>query len=592
LAHFALGQGVTFFFVLSGFVLSYNYSDFSGRAEVLKFYWARIARIWPSHVATGFLYIALIGNISYFTLPQDWRLPITLAYVALVHAWIPVSDFITAYNTVSWSISTEFFFYLVFPVLVVRWSGTWRIKLLLTFGLTCLMWWLSSKFPIAPNGTEDGRGNLAYINPLARLFEFALGIAVCHFYRRFGESLRSRVAGLPATVVEVAVVALVVGSLMASRWLAYQPLVIELLGKTASIVFNTTGLGTLVFAIVIFVFAVGGGVISRWLSSRLMVFLGEISFGLYLVHTLFLLYRQQAPGVFASFSEETVYLLYWLSGMSLAVLVHLLVEKPGQVLLRGLGERRLAEGRIKNLRIIVIYPVFVGIMVLLQPSTRSAYEPLGESAKGLIGRPIGFVNGFQLDQIELTPTGLKFSWEALKDASLAKRVAVHLLDDSGTMRGQLDFAIETGYRTAVIGEKWGNLVALNGVSLASIGALGIAVYDQHGMTLVSKEDQEAADWNGTRLIVPLEEGYSNGGRKFSKRFDAKDVAGEWSAGSGIARIMENPDLTLSMVTEAGLQGHGKIDGSKIVVPGWGVDGRLSLDGQEIVWSNGFFWRRK
>lgn len=504
LANFALGQGVTFFFVLSGFVLAYNYSNFASRAEIYKFYWARIARIWPSHVATGFLYVALIGNISYFTLPHGWRLEITLAYLALVHAWIPVSEFITAYNTVSWSISTEFFFYLVFPLLVFQWSTTWRVKLMLTFALACLMWWLSDIFPVAPNGTEDGRGNLAYINPLARMFEFTLGIAVCNFYRQHGDRIISFLTAANATLLELGVAILVIASLWFSEYLAHDPMIISYLGKTASIVFDTTGVGTLVFCLVIFVFAIGAGEVSRALRTKPMVFLGEISFALYLVHTLFLLYRQQAPGVFATISQDWVYVLYWVCGLMLAVMVHLLVEKPGQSLIRGWSAAASWPSRSRqHAGTIGLYLLTVGAMVLLQPSTRSAYAQSDTSNRKLLDAPVSFNNGFQLDQIEVLPAQLRFSWRAHGEISLAKRVAVHLLDDAGVMTGQLDFTIETGYRTAADGENWSNLVALNGIHLLSSSALGIAVYDQHGMTAVGDSQKDATDWNGTRLIVPL-----------------------------------------------------------------------------------------
>lgn len=584
LSSFALGQGVTFFFVLSGFVLSYNYTNFPARSDVIRFYWARVARIWPLHIATGALYVAVIGNISYFSLPPDWRFPITLAYVSLVHAWIPVSEFITAYNTVSWSISTEFFFYLVFPVLIWRWPQTGRIKLLITFSLTCLMWWLSSIYAIAPNGTEDGRGNLAYINPLARVFEFALGISICHFYRSHLNSLNDILTGARATCAEVGLLCVAVGTLWLSMYLSKDPEVVGRLGKTSAIVFSTTGMGTFVFSLVILVFAVGSGGVSRILRAAPMVFLGEISFGLYLVHTLFLLYRQQAPGVFSGLTADTVYFLYWGSALTLAMIVHILVEKPGQHMIRAWSVRGRPEAfSYRQLGKVALYVFIVSVFVLVQPSTRSTYQPTND---GLVAKPVEFQNGFRLDQVEILPTELAFSWTASQDVSLSKRVAVHLLDDLGVMRGQLDFAVETGYRNARSGEQWRNLVALNGFKLESVRSLGVAVYDQHGMTRIESFRPGETDWNGTRLIVPL--------AKYQRPLSlisSADVVGNWNAGAGVAKVSENSDGTLSMLTETGLIGLGVISGGKIDVPAWGVYGRLSGDQKTIAWSNGFYWRR-
>lgn len=55
-AELALNQGVSFFFVLSGFILTYVYRDLSGKGAVREFYIHRIARIWPVHIAATCFY--------------------------------------------------------------------------------------------------------------------------------------------------------------------------------------------------------------------------------------------------------------------------------------------------------------------------------------------------------------------------------------------------------------------------------------------------------------------------------------------------------------------------------------------------------
>jgi peptidoglycan/LPS O-acetylase OafA/YrhL len=79
-----------------------------------------------------------------------------------------------------------------------------------------------------------------------------------------------------------------------SHKLATDPAVADVLTNTGTMVLNASGFGTLAFGVLIFVFALGKGAVSRFLCARPMVFLGEISFGMYLVHPLFLLYRGQA----------------------------------------------------------------------------------------------------------------------------------------------------------------------------------------------------------------------------------------------------------------------------------------------------------
>jgi peptidoglycan/LPS O-acetylase OafA/YrhL len=57
---FPLGQGVSFFFVLSGFILTYVYPSVGGGRGIRDFYVARIARIWPAHFVTFLLVLWLI----------------------------------------------------------------------------------------------------------------------------------------------------------------------------------------------------------------------------------------------------------------------------------------------------------------------------------------------------------------------------------------------------------------------------------------------------------------------------------------------------------------------------------------------------
>lgn len=105
-----LEQGVSFFFVLSGFILAYNYPVLAGRAAVRRFWLARFARIWPLHAVMLILWIALIFNFdrqSYF--PGAEGLARLAANVLLLQAWVPLSGWSPSFNGVAWSLSAEFF---------------------------------------------------------------------------------------------------------------------------------------------------------------------------------------------------------------------------------------------------------------------------------------------------------------------------------------------------------------------------------------------------------------------------------------------------------------------------------------------------
>jgi peptidoglycan/LPS O-acetylase OafA/YrhL len=112
-----LAQGVSFFFVLSGFILTYNYPDLSGIKATGKFWRARLARVWPAHA------FALLLGIFILDLKPLTQMGVPLyqniiAHFAMVHGWILQEQFFFSINPPSWSISTEFAFYLLFPLLI------------------------------------------------------------------------------------------------------------------------------------------------------------------------------------------------------------------------------------------------------------------------------------------------------------------------------------------------------------------------------------------------------------------------------------------------------------------------------------------
>jgi peptidoglycan/LPS O-acetylase OafA/YrhL len=112
--------GVDIFFVLSGFILSYNYGGrLSSGAAYRSFLVNRIARLYPLHLATLVACMALVAVASAvgFTVnhPQyyvyDYHL---LLQLLLLHAW--GFEHTLSWNIPSWSISAEFFAYLLFPI--------------------------------------------------------------------------------------------------------------------------------------------------------------------------------------------------------------------------------------------------------------------------------------------------------------------------------------------------------------------------------------------------------------------------------------------------------------------------------------------
>lgn len=111
---------VDFFFILSGFVIALSYGDrLSTGAELRAYFVSRFARIYPLHVLTLAFLLAFIltGELAGFRSndPGQWDLSKVPAHLALVHAWGFYDRLY--FNTPSWSISAEWFAYLLAPLM-------------------------------------------------------------------------------------------------------------------------------------------------------------------------------------------------------------------------------------------------------------------------------------------------------------------------------------------------------------------------------------------------------------------------------------------------------------------------------------------
>jgi peptidoglycan/LPS O-acetylase OafA/YrhL len=123
--------GVDLFFVLSGFILAHVYGPqwASGQFSMAAFLQNRLARIYPLHAVmtvvalcwtltlwtAGGLNVQTVANQLGSDPTVQGVMPVLVTHLALLHAWGTVSSL--ALNTVSWSVSAEWFAYLLFPML-------------------------------------------------------------------------------------------------------------------------------------------------------------------------------------------------------------------------------------------------------------------------------------------------------------------------------------------------------------------------------------------------------------------------------------------------------------------------------------------
>jgi peptidoglycan/LPS O-acetylase OafA/YrhL len=310
--------GVDLFFILSGMVISYvHQAEFVtwNIANSLRFWILRFARIYPLHFLM-LIVMAILGGVEFF---YSWW----YAGHAPVHTPNSIQDFILSllnihdwettstlsFNFPSWSVSAEWFVYLLFPCVTpffIRLRSYWLNIVMIVFCLTVL--YLTSLLAHEPSIT------FTYHLGLVRVCtEFATG---CCLYN----ILKSQKKKLPAVNLLGLITFLLIPILIMQKvhdiWIvATLTLFLYLLPQTVS-----------------------------WFKSifgnRLIVFGGEISYAMYMVHGFILHVLNDIFVYYYHHKEwslpETIGLTVLLLGLVIliSILLHRYVEVPARRVIR------------------------------------------------------------------------------------------------------------------------------------------------------------------------------------------------------------------------------------------------------------------
>ncbi|GAB3804219.1 acyltransferase [Spirosoma humi] len=255
---------VDFFFVLSGFVITHsNYDRITNVASVWPFIRKRFNRLYPLHLFTLLLVLGFeivrygldryVVKLSFPVFASDKNLPSFIANLTLTQS-LNLFDQVT-WNGPSWSISVEFYTYIVWALCLVL----FRKNLLLMGGfLFSLIGWFIVR--------HDGNIIFNYDYGFVRcLYSFLIGM----FTYRMNRQLSLRFSYRQFSFVEVSlfILTIVAVNLFTHRESWLMPFL---------------------FAVVIVVFSRESGALAKLLASQRLAFLGKLSYSYYLNHTLVL----------------------------------------------------------------------------------------------------------------------------------------------------------------------------------------------------------------------------------------------------------------------------------------------------------------
>jgi peptidoglycan/LPS O-acetylase OafA/YrhL len=309
--------GVDFFFLLSGFIITHVYQARLARPDknvILIFLWHRIIRLYPVHltILAALLLIAYVATANgvVFNNPQAWRTEDLFWHLTLLHAWGTVDT--AGWNPPSWSISAEWFAYLMFPLIAVGLRFV-RNPLLALLIAIVVLGATSAAFAITKwSLAQSWLGAPALVRVSG---EFLIGAFLCR-------ALASRVShALPSWV---------------GNWGGATALVLFFIGASYE---APDFVLVALLAVTILGAATAQGFLENTLGGRPMVWLGEVSYSIYMVHlpVLIILRRLLVAFGYQTWSE-TAYMLAF-SGMvglviGVATILFYSVEHPVRTRLR------------------------------------------------------------------------------------------------------------------------------------------------------------------------------------------------------------------------------------------------------------------
>lgn len=295
--------GVSFFMILSGFVISAGYSkkvfdsSFKGKEFLLK----RLIRLYPLHLLCLFGFLIL--NISHLSTVDYSKL---VPNILLLQSWIPLMKVYFSGNAVSWCLADMMFFYAMFPLLAKLLKGIRLRKMYLYF-----IFLLAAYFIIMTFLPDAYCHSLLYISPAFRIIDFLFGMLIYKVWQELkNEGWENRIIAwsyIKKSFIEILLILFLIIGITLVSYLEPR--------------YYFAALWWLLMPQLILYFALvnkSGGVISSILRVKWMLALGEISFSVYMIH-------QMAIGVLHSVFSKLELNMVWQVELVISFLIILSV---------------------------------------------------------------------------------------------------------------------------------------------------------------------------------------------------------------------------------------------------------------------------
>ena len=281
--------GMTFFFVLSGFVMAW-----SSQGGIKEGYFSkRLRRIYPAYLFMGLMSIPFLVDLKPLQV-----IPSVILFLTGTQAWIPSS--FSLWNFIgSWSVSTELFFYATFPILFPLIRKHTKSFLFVSLAATSL---------IVPLSIMLGSGSqfpLFYVSPIHRLPEFIIGVC-CGVYFSNGIRFSSRVNAILLILSIIVII-------------------------TISPIMNPGFMNTNVITVpatAILIFTLASFNVRSDSFAALPIYLGKISYSFYLMQIPLIMLIEKYHDLFTGMNSLSSWICMFSANVIMACISYHFVEEP------------------------------------------------------------------------------------------------------------------------------------------------------------------------------------------------------------------------------------------------------------------------
>lgn len=476
----AIPHLVTGFYMLSGFLLTYQYTAAGWHTRASTFWKARIARIVPLYwfclAAT-----VMVLPLRFFIPDQSkWSL-ISATNLSFLHGWSADPDVYFGWIPPAYTLSAEAFFYACFPAIMLTWAR-WR-------------WWLvvSAAFalgiPVAAATT--GRPDLAtyahVVCPLSRLLEFVLGCGLARVFHRYGSRAAPR--GVVACL-ELILLAIVAHLVLTGGWVWH----ISQVPKSVQDLLYDRGWSIPFYIGLVWLLAGQRGVIARALSWPVFVFLGEASYALFLVHDIVVRFMMSHRDSLPAIAPALQFALYLVISIGLSSALLVLVERPWRTAILHSG--RFVRPAVQTLVLAMALVVVGGSWNVVYYLAMQRHSSPVHGADDVGFGEAHTLHGLHARQRE-GDVELLSLWETGSHPSRGLFLTLQVVDASGRDLWASTKVIAPPVPTT---RRWAESFRVPLASLPGAQDLGISVSDSQAALPVSGGRR---DWSDRRLLVPF-----------------------------------------------------------------------------------------